>query len=160
MVSILRNVNISCQTQRAVLTDPGLVSLSSSSSPSNFFMINSRSVIHHRDIFPDTKEGESSYSRDNSLLILKRSVDHADSVVLDNNTLTHIAVDRLRIQNPVLKSDCVNRLYADPSHTWTLLEVVHDVHTSLFPLWRYRGYRLLSIAMWRIPIAKEGLLVP
>ncbi|RDB24116.1 Tubulin gamma chain [Hypsizygus marmoreus] len=60
-----------------------------------------KKVIQTYSIFPNSQESDVVVQPYNSLLTLKRLVDHADSVVvLDNSALARIAADRLRVQTP------------------------------------------------------------
>jgi len=60
-----------------------------------------KKLIQTYSVFPNTAEPDVVVQPYNSLLTLKRLVNHADSVVvLDNGALARIAADRLHIQNP------------------------------------------------------------
>lgn len=60
-----------------------------------------KKLIQTYSVFPNTAEPDVVVQPYNSLLTLRRLVDHADSVVvLDNGALARIAADRLHIQNP------------------------------------------------------------
>jgi len=60
-----------------------------------------KKLIQTYSVFPNTSEPDVVVQPYNSLLTLKRLVNHADSVVvLDNGALARIAADRLHIQNP------------------------------------------------------------
>jgi tubulin gamma len=60
-----------------------------------------KKIIQTYSVFPNTQEGDVVVQPYNSLLTLKRLVDHADSVVvLDNSALARIAADRLHMQTP------------------------------------------------------------
>ena len=60
-----------------------------------------KKLIQTYSVFPNTAAPDVVVQPYNSLLTLKRLVNHADSVVvLDNGALARIAADRLHIQNP------------------------------------------------------------
>lgn len=60
-----------------------------------------KKLIQTYSVFPNHAEPDVVVQPYNSLLTLRRLVDHADSVVvLDNGALARIAADRLHIQNP------------------------------------------------------------
>lgn len=60
-----------------------------------------KKLIQTYSVFPNTAEPDVVVQPYNSLLTLKRLVNHADSVVvLDNGALARIAADRLHIQSP------------------------------------------------------------
>jgi len=60
-----------------------------------------KKLIQTYSVFPNAQEGDVVVQPYNSLLTLKRLVNHADSVVvLDNGALARIAADRLHIQTP------------------------------------------------------------
>lgn len=60
-----------------------------------------KKIIQTYSVFPNTQEGDVVVQPYNSLLTLKRLVDHADSVVvLDNSALARICADRLHFQTP------------------------------------------------------------
>ncbi|KAF8967468.1 tubulin gamma [Flammula alnicola] len=60
-----------------------------------------KKIIQTYSVFPNTQEGDVVVQPYNSLLTLKRLVNHADSVVvLDNSALARIAADRLHVQTP------------------------------------------------------------
>ncbi|CAG8656781.1 1825_t:CDS:10, partial [Acaulospora colombiana] len=60
-----------------------------------------KKLIQTYSVFPNHAEPDVVVQPYNSLLTLRRLVDHADSVVvLDNGALSRIAADRLHIQNP------------------------------------------------------------
>jgi tubulin gamma len=60
-----------------------------------------KKLIQTYSVFPNAQEGDVVVQPYNSLLTLKRLVDHADSVVvLDNGALARISADRLHIQTP------------------------------------------------------------
>jgi tubulin gamma len=60
-----------------------------------------KKLIQTYSVFPNTSEPDVVVQPYNSLLTLKRLVNHADSVVvLDNGALARIAADRLHLQNP------------------------------------------------------------
>lgn len=60
-----------------------------------------KKLIQTYSVFPNTAEPDVVVQPYNSLLTLKRLVNHADSVVvLDNGALARIAADRLHLQNP------------------------------------------------------------
>ncbi|KAF8350884.1 gamma tubulin [Amanita rubescens] len=60
-----------------------------------------KKLIQTYSVFPNAQEGDVVVQPYNSLLTLKRLVNHADSVVvLDNGALARIAADRLHVQTP------------------------------------------------------------
>lgn len=60
-----------------------------------------KKLIQTYSVFPNAQEGEVVVQPYNSLLALKRLVNHADSVVvLDNGALARISADRLHVQTP------------------------------------------------------------
>ncbi|KAH9479821.1 gamma-tubulin [Psilocybe cubensis] len=60
-----------------------------------------KKIIQTYSVFPNTQEGDVVVQPYNSLLTLKRLIDHADSVVvLDNSAIARIAADRLHTQTP------------------------------------------------------------
>ncbi|PPQ72120.1 hypothetical protein CVT26_006860 [Gymnopilus dilepis] len=60
-----------------------------------------KKIIQTYSVFPNTQEGDVVVQPYNSMLTLKRLVNHADSVVvLDNSALARIAADRLHVQTP------------------------------------------------------------
>ena len=68
-----------------------------------------KKLIQTYSVFPNAQEGDVVVQPYNSILTLKRLVDHADSVVvLDNGALARISADRLHVQTPSL--DQTNQL--------------------------------------------------
>lgn len=60
-----------------------------------------KKLIQTYSVFPNAQEGDVVVQPYNSILTLKRLVDHADSVVvLDNGALARISADRLHVQTP------------------------------------------------------------
>ncbi|KAF7440957.1 gamma-tubulin [Pleurotus ostreatus] len=60
-----------------------------------------KKLIQTYSVFPNAQEGDVVVQPYNSMLTLKRLVNHADSVVvLDNGALARISADRLHIQTP------------------------------------------------------------
>jgi len=60
-----------------------------------------KKLIQTYSVFPNAQEGDVVVQPYNSLLTLKRLVNHADSVVvLDNGALSRISADRLHQQTP------------------------------------------------------------
>jgi tubulin gamma len=60
-----------------------------------------KKLIQTYSVFPNASEGDVVVQPYNSLLALKRLVNHADSVVvLDNGALARISADRLHVQTP------------------------------------------------------------
>ena len=61
-----------------------------------------KKIIHTYSVFPDTtNSGDVVVHPYNSLLSMRRLTQNADSVVvLDNGALSHIAADRLHVQEP------------------------------------------------------------
>jgi tubulin gamma len=60
-----------------------------------------KKLIQTYSVFPNAQEGDVVVQPYNSLLTLKRLVNHADSViVLDNGALARISADRLHVQTP------------------------------------------------------------
>ena len=77
-----------------------------------------KKLIQTYSVFPNAQEGDVVVQPYNSLLTLKRLVNHADSViVLDNGALARISADRLHVQTPSF--DQTNQLVSVLS--WTLL---------------------------------------
>ncbi|KAG6832727.1 gamma-tubulin [Tricholoma furcatifolium] len=70
-----------------------------------------KKLIQTYSVFPNSQEGDVVVQPYNSLLTLKRLVNHADSVVvLDNSALARISADRLHAQTPSF--DQTNQLVA------------------------------------------------
>ncbi|KAG6874321.1 hypothetical protein C0995_001546 [Termitomyces sp. Mi166 len=70
-----------------------------------------KKLIQTYSVFPNSQEGDVVVQPYNSLLTLKRLVNHADSVVvLDNSALARISADRLHQQTPSF--DQTNQLVA------------------------------------------------
>ncbi|KAJ7194605.1 gamma tubulin [Mycena pura] len=68
-----------------------------------------KKLIQTYSVFPNAQEGDVVVQPYNSMLTLKRLVNHADSVVvLDNGALARIAADRLHVQTPTF--DQTNQL--------------------------------------------------
>ncbi|KAF8636557.1 hypothetical protein AX17_003369 [Amanita inopinata Kibby_2008] len=68
-----------------------------------------KKLIQTYSVFPNAQEGDVVVQPYNSLLTLKRLVNHADSVVvLDNGALARISADRLHVQTPTF--DQTNQL--------------------------------------------------
>jgi tubulin gamma len=60
-----------------------------------------KKLIQTYSVFPNAQEGDVVVQPYNSLLTLKRLVNHVDSVVtLDNNALARISADQLHVQTP------------------------------------------------------------
>lgn len=60
-----------------------------------------KKLIQTYSVFPNAQEGDVVVQPYNSLLTLKRLINHADSVVvLDNGALARISADRLHVQTP------------------------------------------------------------
>lgn len=79
-----------------------------------------KKLIQTYSVFPNSQEGDVVVQPYNSLLTLKRLVNHADSVVvLDNSALARISADRLHVQTPSF--DQTNQLVSNKFfHTWLL----------------------------------------
>ncbi len=72
-----------------------------------------KKLIQTYSVFPNAQEGDVVVQPYNSMLTLKRLVNHADSVVvLDNGALARISADRLHIQTPSF--DQTNQLVCLP----------------------------------------------
>ncbi|CAK5264714.1 unnamed protein product [Mycena citricolor] len=70
-----------------------------------------KKLIQTYSVFPNAHEGDVVVQPYNSMLTLKRLVNHADSVVvLDNGALSRISADRLHVQTPTF--DQTNQLVA------------------------------------------------
>ncbi|KAL1746985.1 gamma tubulin [Schizophyllum fasciatum] len=70
-----------------------------------------KKLIQTYSVFPNSQEGDVVVQPYNSMLTLKRLANHADSVVvLDNSALARISVDRLHVQTPSF--DQTNQLAA------------------------------------------------
>ena len=83
-----------------------------------------KKLIQTYSVFPNAQEGDVVVQPYNSLLTLKRLVNHADSViVLDNGALARISADRLHVQTPSF--DQTNQL----------------VRTQVFPFSCFKGCR-------------------
>lgn len=68
-----------------------------------------KKLIQTYSVFPNAQEGDVVVQPYNSLLTLKRLINHADSVVvLDNGALARISADRLHVQTPTF--DQTNQL--------------------------------------------------
>jgi len=68
-----------------------------------------KKLIQTYSVFPNAQEGDVVVQPYNSLLTLKRLINHADSVVvLDNGALARISADRLHLQTPTF--DQTNQL--------------------------------------------------
>ena len=75
-----------------------------------------KKLIQTYSVFPNAQEGDVVVQPYNSLLTLKRLVNHADSVVvLDNGALARISADRLHVQTPSF--DQTNQLVSMLSQT-------------------------------------------
>lgn len=103
-----------------------------------------KKLIQTYSVFPNAQEGDVVVQPYNSLLTLKRLVDHADSViVLDNSALARISADRLHVQTPsfdqtnqLVSLECYHSLYlatlssgfnSDGSeHTNTTISRIHE----------------------------------
>lgn len=60
-----------------------------------------KKLIQTYSVFPNATEGDVVVQPYNSMLALKRLVNHADSVVvLDNGALARLSADRLHVQAP------------------------------------------------------------
>jgi tubulin gamma len=60
-----------------------------------------KKLIQTYSVFPNAQEGDVVVQPYNSILTLKRLINHADSVVvLDNGALARISADRLHVQTP------------------------------------------------------------
>lgn len=60
-----------------------------------------KKLIQTYSVFPNAHEGDVVVQPYNSMLTLKRLVNHADSVVvLDNGALARISAERLHVQTP------------------------------------------------------------
>lgn len=60
-----------------------------------------KKLIQTYSVFPNANEGDVVVQPYNSMLTLKRLVNHADSVVvLDNGALARISAERLHVQTP------------------------------------------------------------
>lgn len=87
-----------------------------------------KKLIQTYSVFPNAQEGDVVVQPYNSLLTLKRLVNHADSVVvLDNGALARISADRLHIQTPSF--DQTNQL-------------VRELTVPTCWSWRTNDYRL------------------
>lgn len=90
-----------------------------------------KKLVQTYSVFPDSSSSDVVVHPYNSLLTLKRLTNHADSVVvLDNQALGRIGVDRLRVQESSF--DQTNQLVRHPSHPFftcpsfaTNLELLH-----------------------------------
>lgn len=87
-----------------------------------------KKLIQTYSVFPNAQEGDVVVQPYNSILTLKRLVDHADSVVvLDNGALARISADRLHVQTPSF--DQTNQLvcarsikpFHDPQHSYLFI---------------------------------------
>jgi len=68
-----------------------------------------KKLIQTYSVFPNAQEGDVVVQPYNSVLTLKRLINHADSVVvLDNGALARISADRLHVQTPTF--DQTNQL--------------------------------------------------
>ena len=68
-----------------------------------------KKLIQTYSVFPNAQEGDVVVQPYNSILTLKRLINHADSVVvLDNGALARISADRLHVQTPTF--DQTNQL--------------------------------------------------
>ena len=107
-----------------------------------------KKLIQTYSVFPNASEGDVVVQPYNSLLAIKRLVQHADSsVVLDNSALARIAADRLHIQN------------ATYSQTNQLVATVMAASTQTL---RYPGYMnndLVSILASLIPTPRCHFLM-
>jgi tubulin gamma len=99
-----------------------------------------KKLIQTYSVFPNAQEGDVVVQPYNSILTMKRLINHADAVVvLDNSALARIAADRLHVQN------------ASFSQTNQLASTVMAASTQTL---RYPGYMnndLLSIMASLIP---------
>ena len=88
-----------------------------------------KKIIQTYSVFPDTtNSGDVVVHPYNSILSMRRLTQNADSVVvLDNGALSHIAADRLHVQEPSFQQ--TNQLVSvTPSITlpWSTLHLTHS----------------------------------
>lgn len=108
-----------------------------------------KKIIHTYSVFPDTtNSGDVVVHPYNSLLSMRRLTQNADSVVvLDNGALSHIAADRLHVQEPSFQQ------------TNQLVSTVMSASTTTL---RYPGYMhndLVSILASLIPTPRCHFLM-
>jgi tubulin gamma len=79
-----------------------------------------KKLIQTYSVFPDSTAGDVVVQPYNSLLTLKRLTNHADSVVvLDNQALSRICLDRLKVQEASFTQ--TNQLVGPMSCTFSLI---------------------------------------
>jgi len=132
-----------------------------------------KKLIQTYSVFPNAQEGDVVVQPYNSLLTLKRLVNHADSVVvLDNGALARIAADRLHIQTPSF--DQTNQLVCVADLLFLILLFSHssgrvcrsqrwwlqvrrpwgtlDIWTMILLELSHRWYQHLAAIFWWHPI--------
>jgi tubulin gamma len=106
-----------------------------------------KKLIQTYSVFPNAQEGDVVVQPYNSLLTLKRLVNHADSVVvLDNGALSRISADRLHVQTPTF--DQTNQLvslkceesFRSVLLIWSVIHQVSTVMAASTQTLRYPGY--------------------
>lgn len=91
-----------------------------------------KKLIQTYSVFPNAQEGDVVVQPYNSLLTLKRLINHADSVVvLDNGALARISADRLHVQTPTF--DQTNQLVS--RHTYLIFCVILKPDNRCLRLW-------------------------
>lgn len=125
-----------------------------------------KKLIQTYSVFPNTSEPDVVVQPYNSLLTLRRLVDHADSVVvLDNGALARIAADRLHIQNPSFDqtNQLVGSLYLTGKEiNRTILRQVSTVIAASTQTLRYPSYMnndLVGIVASLIPTPRCHFLM-
>lgn len=107
-----------------------------------------KKIIQTYSVFPDTTGGDVVVHPYNSMLAMRRLTQNADSVVvLDNGALSHIAADRLHVQEPSFQQ------------TNQLVSTVMSASTTTL---RYPGYMhndLVSILASLIPTPRCHFLM-
>lgn len=108
-----------------------------------------KKVIQTYSVFPDTSSaGDVVVHPYNSLLAMRRLVQNADSVVvLDNGALSHIAADRLHVQEPSFQQ------------TNQLVSTVMSASTTTLRYPSYMHNDLVSILASLIPTPRSHFLM-
>jgi hypothetical protein len=100
-----------------------------------------KKLIQTYSVFPNAQEGDVVVQPYNSVLTLKRLINHADSVVvLDNGALARISADRLHVQTPSF--DQTNQLVSITTRTTDLCDFIMLLRCQR--LWR-RAHRPCDI---------------
>ncbi|KEY73742.1 hypothetical protein S7711_06318 [Stachybotrys chartarum IBT 7711] len=118
-----------------------------------------KKIIQTYSVFPDTTNaGDVVIHPYNSILSMRRLTQNADSVVvLDNGALSHIAADRLHVQEPSFQQ--TNQLFGSTDGPFSQVATVMSASTTTL---RYPGYMhndLVSILASLIPTPRCHFLM-